>query len=263
MSNIALTLGGEHSGAGAKTDLTTWQPHPILSLSNVTDKPERISHHVYSTLLAKGMSIRRTEFDVDSVLCLYDSWCEDGDHCTVNSCIDSVCQVVEILDVCLGYTRPPTPRPSSFFDGKPQDGNDGSPSLLGFSPPSDESSSASSDKTLAGLPTPAKPTLPSIPPLPTRRPTPRPINFFDGKPQDGISGSSLPGLFSPPSDDRRRRRSRCREQCRVGGRRQKRQCREQCRVGGRRRRSRCREQCRVGGRRRRSRCRGQCRVGGG
>ena len=102
VSNIALTLGGEHSGAGAKADLATWQPHPNLALSDMTDKPERISHHVYSTLLAKGMSIRQTESDVDSVLCVRDSECEDGDQCTVNSCIDSVCQIEEILDVCLG-----------------------------------------------------------------------------------------------------------------------------------------------------------------
>lgn len=102
VSNIALTLGGEHNGAGAKTNLTTWQPHPNLALSNVTDKPERVSHHVYSTLLAKGRSIRRIASDVDSILCAYDSECKDGDQCTVNSCIDSVCQVEEILDVCLG-----------------------------------------------------------------------------------------------------------------------------------------------------------------
>jgi len=61
-------------------------------------------------------------------------------------------------------TRRPTPRPSSFFDRKPQNGNDGSLSLPGFSPSAAESSSTSSDKTPAALPTLAKPTLPDITP---------------------------------------------------------------------------------------------------
>ena len=62
-------------------------------------------------------------------------------------------------------TRRPTPRPSSFFDRKPQNDNGGSLSLPGFSPSAAESnSSTNSGKAPASLPTLAKPTLPDITP---------------------------------------------------------------------------------------------------
>ena len=56
-----MTFGGEYSGSGIKSDINSWTRSPKLSNpKSVSRDPQRISHHVWSTLDSKGMCIRRS-----------------------------------------------------------------------------------------------------------------------------------------------------------------------------------------------------------
>jgi len=56
-----MTFGGEYSGSGSKSDINSWTRSPKLSNpKSVSRDPQRISHHVWSTLDSKGVCIRRS-----------------------------------------------------------------------------------------------------------------------------------------------------------------------------------------------------------
>ena len=60
LDNIAMTYGGKWDGQGSKSDASSWMTNPQLAKSPVSKKAQRVSHHIWSSLLAKGECIRPT-----------------------------------------------------------------------------------------------------------------------------------------------------------------------------------------------------------
>jgi len=60
LDNIAMSYGGVYSKEGPKADISSWSQSPQLTTSSVSTDAQRVNHHIWKSLLAKGECIRPT-----------------------------------------------------------------------------------------------------------------------------------------------------------------------------------------------------------
>jgi len=60
LDNIAMSYGGVYSEEGPKADIKSWTQSPQLTASSVSTDAQRVNHHIWKSLLAKGECIRPT-----------------------------------------------------------------------------------------------------------------------------------------------------------------------------------------------------------
>jgi len=60
LDNIAMSYGGVYSKEGPKADIKSWTQSPQLTTSSVSTDAQRVNHHIWKSLLAKGECIRPT-----------------------------------------------------------------------------------------------------------------------------------------------------------------------------------------------------------